>query len=384
MRGRTDSRIGKAMRDVTTLARKGILSLKPYVPGKPVEEVQRELGLRELTKLASNENSNGPSPEAIRAIEADLDNIFRYPDPSCSLLKSAIAKRLGVTEEMITLANGCDNIIFMIGATFINEGDEVIMAEPTFPVYESVTRIMGGRPVHVPLKNYTHDLDGMAERIGPKTKLVFLCNPNNPTGTIVPKKALNRFLSDLLDHVVLILDEAYFDYISEKDYPDGVSLLGGDLNLIALRTFSKMYGLAGLRIGFAVANRDLIGLMERVREPFAVNRVAQAAALAALRDEKHLERVLRTNEEGKAFLYEQFQRLEIDYVPTQANFIFVDFKRDSQEIYDALLKEGVIIRPGIIWNYPTSARITIGTMEENRRFIEKLEGVLWRPLGSPQ
>jgi len=372
------------MRDVTTLARKGILSLKPYVPGKPVEEVQRELGLRELTKLASNENSNGPSPEAIRAIEADLDNIFRYPDPSCSLLKSAIAKRLGVTEEMITLANGCDNIIFMIGATFINEGDEVIMAEPTFPVYESVTRIMGGRPVHVPLKNYTHDLDGMAERIGPKTKLVFLCNPNNPTGTIVPKKALNRFLSDLLDHVVLILDEAYFDYISEKDYPDGVSLLGGDLNLIALRTFSKMYGLAGLRIGFAVANRDLIGLMERVREPFAVNRVAQAAALAALRDEKHLERVLRTNEEGKAFLYEQFQRLEIDYVPTQANFIFVDFKRDSQEIYDALLKEGVIIRPGIIWNYPTSARITIGTMEENRRFIEKLEGVLWRPLGSPQ
>ena len=378
MRGRTDSRIGKAMRDVTTLARKGILGLKPYVPGKPIEEVQRELGLRELTKLASNENSNGPSPEVIRAIEADLGNIFRYPDPSCSLLKSAIAKRLGVTEEMITLANGCDNIIFMIGATFINEGDEVIMAEPTFPVYESVTRIMGGRSVPVPLKNYTHDLDGMAERIGPKTKLVFLCNPNNPTGTLIPKETLNRFLTSLPDHIIVILDEAYFDYISEKDYPDGVSLLGGDLNLIALRTFSKIYGLAGLRIGFAVANGDLIGLMERVREPFPVNRIAQAAALAALRDEKHLERVLRTNEEGKAFLCGQFQRLEIDYVPTQANFIFVDFKRDSQEIYDALLKEGVIIRPGIIWDYPTSARITIGTMEENRRFIEKLEGVLRR------
>ena len=370
--------MGKAMRDVSKLARKGILSLKPYIPGKPIEEVQRELGLKALTKLASNENSNGPSPEAIKAIEAELGNIFRYPDPSCTLLRSAMAMRLGVGEEMITLANGCDNIIFMIGAAFINEGDEVIMAEPTFPVYESVTRIMGGRPVPVKLKNYTHDLDGMAQRIGPKTKLVFICNPNNPTGTIVPQKALNRFLADLPDHIILVLDEAYFDYISEKDYPDGTSLLGGDLNLIALRTFSKIYGLAGLRIGFAVANGDLIGLMERVREPFPVNRVAQAAALAALRDEKHVERVLRTNEEGKAFLYGQFQRLKIDYIPTQANFIFVDFKRDSQEIYNALLREGIIIRPGIIWNYPTSARITIGTMDENRRFIEKLEGVLRR------
>ena len=366
------------MRDVTKLARKGILGLKPYVPGKPIEEVKRELGLTDLTKLASNENSNGPSPEAIRAIEAELENVFRYPDPSCTVLRGAMAMRLGVGEEMITLANGCDNIIYMIGAAFINEGDEVIMAEPTFPVYESVARIMGGMHVPVKLKNYTHDLDGMAERISPKTKLVFLCNPNNPTGTIVPKAALNRFLTHLPDHVVLVLDEAYFDYVSEKDYPDGISLLGGDLNLIALRTFSKIYGLAGLRIGFAVANGDLIGLMERVREPFPVNRVAQAAALAALRDEKHVERVLRTNEEGKAFLYGQFQRLNIDYVPTQANFIFVDFKRDSQEIHHALLKEGVIVRPGIIWDYPTSARITIGTMDENRRLIEKLEGILRR------
>ncbi len=368
----------KAMRDVTKLARKGIMRLKPYVPGKPIEEVQGEMGGKELTKLASNENSNGPSPEAMMAIEAELGNIFRYPDPSCTLLRSAIAKKLGVGEEMITLANGCDNIIFMIGAAFVNGGDEVIMAEPTFPVYESITRIMGGRPVPVKLKDYTHNLEGMAERIGTKTKLVFLCNPNNPTGTIVPKKALNRFLANLPDHVILVLDEAYIDYISERDYPDGISLLGGEHNLIALRTFSKIYGLAGLRIGFAVANRDIIALMARVREPFPVNRIAQAAALAALRDEKYVEVVLRINEEGKAFLYGQFERLKIDYVPTQANFIFVDFKRDSQDIYDALLRVGAIIRPGIIWDYPTSARITIGTMDENRRFIEKLEGVLRR------
>ncbi|UCD70552.1 MAG: histidinol-phosphate transaminase [Syntrophobacterales bacterium] len=366
------------MKDVTKLARKGILTLKPYVPGKPIEEVQRELGLKDVTKLASNENSNGPSPEAIRAIEAELDTIFRYPDPSCTLLRNAVAKKLGVGQEMITLANGCDNIIYMIGAAFINQGDEVIMAEPTFPVYESVTRIMGGRAVPVKLKHHTHDLDGMAERIGPKTKLVFLCNPNNPTGTIVPKAALNRFLAGLTDDVILALDEAYFDYVSEKDYPDGISLLRDDLNLIALRTFSKIYGLAGLRIGYAVAHGDLIGLMERVREPFPVNRVAQAAALAALADEKHVERVLRQHEEGRAFLYRQFQRLKVDYVPTQANFIFVNFKRDSQEIYHALLKEGVIIRPGTIWDYPTSARITIGTMDENRRLIEKLEGFLRR------
>jgi histidinol-phosphate aminotransferase len=364
------------MRDVTKLARRGILDLKPYVPGKPIEEVKRELGLKELVKLASNENSTGPSPEALRAIEEDLGNIFRYPDPSCTQLRRALAKRLGVTEEMITLANGCDNIILMIGAAFINEGDEVIMAEPTFPVYESVTRIMGGRPIPVKLKDYTHDLEGMAKRIGPRTKVFFLCNPNNPTGTLVPKEALNRFLAHLPDHLIVILDEAYIDYISEEDYPDGLSVLGRDLNLIALRTFSKIYGLAGLRIGFAVADGDLIGVMERVREPFPVNRVAQAAALAALRDEDHMKGVLRVNEEGKAFLYGEFDRLDVDYVPTQANFIFVDFKRDSQKIYNALLKEGMIIRPGSIWDYPTSARITIGTMDENRRFIEKLEEVL--------
>jgi histidinol-phosphate aminotransferase len=366
------------MRDVTKLARKGILGLKPYVPGKPIEEVRRDLGLKEIVKLASNENSNGPSPEAIRAIVAELENIYQYPDPACTLLRSALAQKLGIGEELITVANGCDNIIYMVGAAFVNDGEEVIMADPTFPVYESVTRIMGGRPVPVKLKNYIHDLDGMAERISSKTKLVFLCNPNNPTGTIVSKAALNRFLALLPDHVVLVLDEAYFDYVTEKDYPDGVSLIGGDSSMIALRTFSKIYGLAGLRVGFAVGNGDLIGLLERVREPFPVNRVAQAAALAALRDEGHVERVLRINEEGKAFLYEQFQRLGIDYVPTQGNFIFVDFKRDSQEIYDALLKEGVIIRPGSIWDYPTSARITIGTMDENRRLIEKLEKVLGR------
>jgi histidinol-phosphate aminotransferase len=352
------------MRDVTKLARKGILSLKPYVPGKPIEEVQRELGLKELIKLASNENSKGPSPEVIRAVEAEMGSIFRYPDPPCTVLKGAIAKRLGITEEMVILANGCDNVILMIGAAFINEGDEVVMADPTFPVYESVTRIMGGNPVPVPLKNHTHDVGGMEERIGPRTKLVFLCNPNNPTGTLIPKGALHRFLAHLPDHIIVILDEAYFDYTSR------------DLNLIVLRTFSKIYGLAGLRIGFAVADGDLIGLMERVREPFPVNRIAQAAALAALRDEEHAKGVLRTNEEGKTFLYGEFERLKIDYVPTQANFVFVDFRRDSREIYDALLKEGVIIRPGFIWDYATSARITIGTMEENRRLIEKLEKVL--------
>ena len=366
------------MSDVTKLARKGILDLKPYSPGKSIEEVQRELGLKELTKLASNENSSGPSPQAIRAIESELGNIFRYPDPPCTLLRREIAKRRGVTEEMVTLANGCDNIIFMIGAAFINEGDEVIMAEPTFTVYEGVTRIMGGRPIPVKLKNHTHDLEGMAQRIGPRTKLFFLCNPNNPTGTLVPKEELDRFLAHLPGHIIVILDEAYFDYVSEKDYPDGISLLRGDLNLIALRTFSKIYGLAGLRVGFAVADGDLIGVMDRVRDPFPVNRVAQAAALAALRDENHTKEVLRVNEEGKAFLYGEFERLNIGYVPTQANFIFVDFKKDSQEIYNALLKEGMIIRPGTIWDYPTSARVTIGTMDENRGFIEKLEKVLER------
>jgi histidinol-phosphate aminotransferase len=366
----------ETMRDMEKLARKGILSLKPYVPGKSLEEVQREFGLKELIKLASNENPAGPSPEAIRAIEGELNMVFRYPDPPCTVLRSALAGKLGVTEEMITLSNGCDHIIYMIGAAFINEGDEVIMAEPTFTVYESVTRIMGGRPVPVPLRNYTHDLEVMAQRIGSRTKLVFLCNPNNPTGTLVSQRALYQFLGHLSDHVILVLDEAYFDYVSEKDYPEGTSLIRDDLNLIVLRTFSKVYGLAGLRIGFAVAHGDLIGLMERVRDPFPVNRLAQAAALAALRDEDHVERVLRTNEEGKAFLYREFERLKIDYVPTQANFIFVDFNRDSREIYNALLQEGIIIRPGFIWEYPTSARITIGTMAENRRFIERLEDIL--------
>jgi len=367
------------MKDIQKLLRKGVMNIEPYIPGKPIEEVQAELGISEITKMASNENPLGPSPKAVAAMEKELKNVNLYPEGPCTLLRKEMSRRLGIDEDMITFSNGADNCILLVASAFVNEEDEVLMADLTFFVYKTVTKIMGGRPVYVSLKDYAHDLKAMEKKIGSRTKLIFVCNPNNPTGSVVRKDELDDFITNLPENVILVLDEAYIEFASDKSCPNGLDYIKQGYNVISIRTFSKLYGIAGVRIGYAVGSKEFITALNTVREPFPVSLIAQAAALGALEDEEFKEKVLENNEEGKAYLYKEFQKMELPYVPSSTNFIFVDLKRDIKKIFESLLREGIIIRPGHLWNYPTSARITIGTMEQNKKFIGALKNVLTAP-----
>ena len=358
------------------LARKGILKIESYVPGKSIEEVQKEFGVKRWIKLASNENLLGPSPKAIAAIRKELPSIYLYPEGPCTVLRKALAEKLGISEKTIVTSNGADNLILMIASAFVNEGEEVMMADPTFSVYTNVTQIMGGKPIKVKLKDFAHDLESMLKKVNRKTKLVFICNPNNPTGTTVSVKAFNHFLSRLPKRVIVVLDEAYGDFAEDAFYPNGLDYIKERKQVIVLRTFSKMYGLAGLRIGYALGREDLVDCLYQVRDPFPVHRLAQVAAVAALNDEDHAIRSIQFVYEGRRYLYKELDRMGLFYVPSEANFIFIDFEKDSGEIFRALLKEGIIIRPGKVWGYPTFARLTIGRMEDNRRFIKALQKVL--------
>lgn len=358
------------------LTRKGILKIESYVPGKSIEEVQKEFGAKKWIKLASNENLLGPSPKAVAAIRKELLNIYLYPEGPCTVLKRALAEKFAISEKMVVISNGADNLILMIANTFVNEGDEVMMADPTFPVYTNVTQIMGGKLIKVKLKDFTHDLDAMFKKVNRKTKLVFICNPNNPTGTIVSLEALEPFLSHLPKHVVVVLDEAYGDFVEDAFYPNGLDYIKEGKQIIVLRTFSKVYGLAGLRVGYALGREDLVHFLYQVRDPFPVHRLAQVAAMAALNDKDHRVRSIELVHEGKRYLYKELDRIGLFYVPSEANFVLIDFKKDSGEIFKALLKEGIIIRPGKTWGYPTFARLTIGKMEDNRRFIKVLKKIL--------
>jgi histidinol-phosphate aminotransferase len=361
---------------VEKLARKGILKIISYVPGKSIEEVQKEFGAKRWTKLASNENLLGPSLRAVAAIRKELPNIYLYPEGPCTVLRRALAKRFAIPEGMVVISNGADNLILMIANAFLNEGEEVVMADPTFSVYTNVTQMMGGKPIKVKLKDFTHDLDSMLRKVNQKTKLVFICNPNNPTGTTVSTEAFNHFLSHLPQHVIVVLDEAYGDFVENAFYPNGLDYIREGQQVIVLRTFSKVYGLAGLRIGFALGREDLIDCLYQVRDPFPVHRLAQVAAVAALNDEDHAIKSIQLVYQGKRYLYKELDRMGCFYVPSQANFIFIDFEKDSDEVSQALLREGIIIRPGKIWGYPTFARVTIGRMEDNQRFIKALRKVL--------
>ena len=358
------------------LTRKGILEIKSYVPGKSIEEVQKEFGAKRWIKLASNENLLGPSPKAVAAIRKELPSIYLYPEGPCTVLRQTLAQKFSIPERRVVISNGADNLILMIANAFVNEGDEVMMADPTFPVYTNVTQIMGGKPIKVKLKDFTHDLDAMFKKVNRKTKLVFICNPNNPTGTIVSLDAFESFLSHLPKHVVVVLDEAYGNFVEDAFYPNGLDFIKERKQVIVLRTFSKVYGLAGLRIGYALGREDLVDYLYQVRDPFPVHRLAQVAAVAALKDEDHAIRSIQLVYEGKRYLYKELDRMGFSYVPSQANFIFIDFEKDSEEVFRALLKEGIIIRPGKIWGYPTFVRVTVGRMEDNRRFIKAIKKIL--------
>jgi len=373
----TNSEYGREKKlKVERLARKGILRITPYIAGKSIEEVEKEFGAKKWVKLASNENLLGPSPKAVEAIRQELPTISLYPEGPCTVLREAIARKFSISESNVVISNGADNLILMIAHAFVNEGDEVVLADPTFPVYTNVTQIMGGKVIKVKLKDYTHDLNGMLRKINRKTKLVFVCNPNNPTGTIVSRESLNEFLDRLPARVIVILDEAYSDFVEDAFYPNGLDYVKDKRQIIVLRTFSKVYGLAGLRIGYALGREDLIDCLYQVRDPFPVHRLAQAAAVAALSDQEHALRSIQMVQEGKRYLYKELDSMGLSYVLSQANFVFIDFKRDSNEIFQALLREGIIIRPGKTWGYPTCARVTIGRIEENQRLIEALRKVL--------
>ena len=360
---------------IEKLARKGILEITSYIPGKSIEEVQKEFGAKKWIKLASNENLLGPSPKAVAAIRKELRNIYLYPEGPCTVLRQALARKFSLPEGMVVISNGADNLILMIACAFVDEGNEVVMADPTFSVYTNVTQIMGGRPIKVRLKDFTHDLDSMLKKVNRKTKLVFICNPNNPTGTTISQKSFDHFLSKLPKQVIVVLDEAYGDFVEDSFYPNGLDYIKERKQVILLRTFSKVYGLAGLRIGYALGREDLVDCLYQVRDPFPVHRLAQVAAVAALNDEDHAIKSIQLVYEGKRYLYKELDKMGVSYVPSQANFIFIDFEKDSEEVFQALLREGIIIRPGKIWDYPTFARVTIGRIEDNQRFIKALKKI---------
>jgi histidinol-phosphate aminotransferase len=352
---------------------KHINSIKPYVPGKPVEELERELGIQQSIKLASNENPVGPSPLAVRALRKGIHDLNRYPDGSCHYLRNALSDTLKISPDEILFGNGSNEIIELAVRTFLSPGDEAIMAHPSFVVYATIVQAVKGKSIMVPLKDRRHDLDTMASKVTKKTKMIFIANPNNPTGTINTKAEMASFMEKIPDGVLVVIDEAYFEYVSASDYADSMHYFRKGRDVLILRTFSKIYGLSGLRIGYGIANNALITEMNKVRQPFNVNSLAQKAALAALDDAQHIEKSRTINEKGKKYLYSAFRSLNIDYVPTEANFIYIIFTDDiASRLYSDLLKEGVIVRPV----GPREIRVTVGLPKENKIFVEAIKKCL--------
>jgi len=358
------------------LVRDCLARMRPYVPGKPIEEVERELGITDIIKLASNENPLGPSPVAVSAMTKALQDVSLYPDGNCYSLRKAVAKHWCVAEDELVFGCGSDEIIHYIALAFLRDGDETVQAWPTFTQYETAATLCDCQTHKVPLKNYTHDVDAMAERVNERTKLVFIANPNNPTGTMITHSEVQRLLARLPENCLLVLDEAYYEYVEREDYPDSIKWILEGRNVIALRTFSKIYGLAGLRIGYGIARPEIIRHIEKVRLPFNVNSVAQVGAIASLSDSDQVARSQAVNSAGKKYLYAEFDRMGLKYAPTEANFILVDIGHDSVWAFKELMKRGVIVRTGDIFGLPTHIRVTIGAPEQNARFIKALEEVL--------
>ncbi len=361
--------------DVKELVPEWIQRLAPYPPGMPLEELEREYGITGSIKLASNENPFGPSPRALEAIQTALGNLHRYPDGSGFYLRHALAKRIGVAADAIILGNGSNDIIELAVRAFLRPGDEAVMADQAFVIYQMVVQAAGAVARQVPLKRFTHDLEAIAAAIGPSTRLVFLANPNNPTGTIYKRDEWEDFLERVPPHVLVVADDAYADYVEDPHYPDSLAYQRRDRLLLTLRTFSKIYGLAGLRVGYGVAPLEVIEVLHRIRQPFNVNALAQVAALAALDDTAHIARTRRNNHDGLAYLRAACERLGRPYVPSWANFLLIDVG-DAPDVYEELLRRGVIVRPMDVYGFPRHLRVTVGTPAENQRFVESLAAVL--------
>ncbi len=352
-----------------------INSIKPYEPGKPIEEVQRELGLSKVIKLASNENPLGPSRKVVQAILKASKSVHLYPDGGMYRLKKAISKKVGLKTSEIIIGNGSNEIIEFLVKGFVGLEDKVISSDMTFLVYPLVTQTAGGNYVQIPMKNFRYDLPSIAKAIDKKTKLVFIANPNNPTGTYVTDSELEEFINKVPDNVIICIDEAYIDFVEAKDYPKSLKYLKKD-NVIVLRTFSKSYGLAGLRLGYGLANERLIGYLHKIRQPFNVNSLAQAAGEAALADNTYLTQTKKVVLQGRKYLQDEFKRLGLYFIPSQANFVLVCVKRNSKELFQKMLKRGVIVRDMTAYGLNEWIRITIGTMNQNKQFIQELKRFL--------
>ncbi|WP_110112962.1 histidinol-phosphate transaminase [Bacillus sp. CGMCC 1.16541] len=353
--------------------KKQLLKLNPYKPGKPIEEVKREYNLKSVIKLASNENPYGCSPLAKEAITSELDNLALYPDGYSAQLREELAKHVGVEKEQLIFGNGSDEVVQIICRALLSPDTNTVMATPTFPQYRHNAVIEGAEIREVPLVDGNHDLTGMVNAIDDKTTVVWVCSPNNPTGTYVEKEELLTFLRNVPKHVLIVLDEAYYEYVTATDFPETVPLLKEFENLIILRTFSKAYGLAALRIGYGIASETLLQQIEPAREPFNTSRLAQVAALASLQDTNFIEECKKQNQDGLKQYYAFCKENDLHCYPSEANFVLIDFKRQGDEVFQYLLERGIIVRSGNALGFPTSVRITVGSKEQNEQIIQHLQ-----------
>jgi len=361
---------------IYNLAAVGVQQLIPYKAGKPIEELERELGLTQIIKLASNENPLGPGKKALAAIQEAVFTLALYPDGSGFSLKKVLAQKYGVDESQITLGNGSNELLELVARAFLTPEFEAVFSQHAFAVYPIVTQAIGAKSVVVPALNYGHNLDAMLKAVTEKTRLVFIANPNNPTGTLLSQLSLESFIGSLPDTCICVLDEAYFEFVNRLEFVNSIDWLKKFPNLLITRTFSKAYGLAGLRVGYGLSSPEMADILNRVRQPFNNNTLALVAAEAALGDDQHLQQTISVNEQGMQQLTEGFKQLGLEWIPSAGNFVLVDLKQSGQPIYEALLRKGVIVRPVGNYELPNHLRISIGTAAENQKFLQALTETL--------
>ena len=362
--------------DPLSLAIPGIRSLRPYQPGKDIGEIQRELGLSDVIKLASNENPRAAKLDVWNSIQDIIPTISRYPDGGGQQLKIKIAKKLNVRPSQITLGNGSNDVLEMVGKCFVQSQNKIIISQHAFLVYELIATSLGAKLSVVPAINWSHDLKGMQDSIDQDTRVIFIANPNNPTGTWVPKNDLEKFLASIPDHVLIVLDEAYFEYVREERYPNGIELLENYPNLIITRTFSKIYGLAGLRVGYSISSPEIAEILNRIRQPFNVNSFGYAAAMAVLENEMFVQESCDLNQREMAKITQELKILNLSWIPSVANFIAIDLQRPADPIVQHMLKNGVIVRPIANYGMPNFIRVTVGLETENRRALTALKAAI--------
>ncbi len=364
------------MLDADKIANSGARTTKLYVPGKSPKDIMRELGIEHSIKMSSNENPLGTSTKALKAYAECGTVVNMYPDADSLDLSEKIARRLGCSVKEVTLGAGVDGVLYNLAMALIDQNDEAVLPELTFPVYETTVRVMRGKPVKVPMKGLRIDLDALRDAVTPATKILFLCNPNNPTGDVLPPEDVKAFLKDLPENLITVVDEAYIEFTPEEFVPPCVDMFNrGMKNLVILRTFSKLYGLAGLRVGYGVCDETVVTLIKRIKPPFNVSVPAQAAALAALDDEAFGARTVRECNEGKEYIYRELDELGLSYVRSGTNFILIDTCRETG-VVEALMHRGVIVRSAAGYGKPSWIRVTVGTADDNRRFIAALKSVL--------